>query len=180
MAQLRRLFPGARFAAIRGNLDTRLRKLDAGSYDAIVLAAAGLRRLGFVSRISLTLPAEGCVPAPGQGIIAIEIRDGDDEVARAVAPINDALAGAALEAERELVAVLGGGCQTPIGALALPVATDDLELVAAVVAPDGTRAVRASARGTRAEARAIGRQAAERLLAEGAGDILAEARKYAG
>jgi hydroxymethylbilane synthase len=180
VAQLRRLFPGARFAAIRGNLDTRLRKLDEGGYDAIVLAAAGLRRLGFASRISLTLPAEGCVPAPGQGIIAIEIRAGDDEVARAVAPINDEFAGAALEAERELVAVLGGGCQTPIGALAVPNATGELELVAAVVAPDGTRAVRASARGTRAEARAIGRQAADRLLAEGAGDILAEARKIAG
>jgi hydroxymethylbilane synthase len=180
VAQLRRLFPGARFAAIRGNLDTRLRKLDAGQHDAIVLAAAGLRRLGFVSRISLTLPAEGCVPAPGQGVIAIEIRVGDEEVARAVAPINDPSTGAALEAERELVAVLGGGCQTPIGALAVPVATDELELVAAVIAPDGTRAVRASARGTHAGARAIGREAAERLLAEGAGDILAEARKIAG
>jgi hydroxymethylbilane synthase len=180
VAQMRRLFPGARFAAIRGNLDTRLRKLDTGDYDAIVLAAAGLRRLGFVARISLTLPAEGCVPAPGQGIIAIEIRAGDDEVAEAVAPINDPVAGAALEAERELVAVLGGGCQTPIGALAVPIATDDLELVAVVVAPDGTRAVRASARGPRADARAIGRLAAERLLAEGAGDILAEVRKLAG
>jgi hydroxymethylbilane synthase len=181
VAQLRRLFPGARFAAIRGNLDTRLRKLDAGAdYDAIVLAAAGLRRLGFASRISLTLPTEGCVPAPGQGIIAIEIRTGDDEVARAVAPVNDTISSAALDAERELVAVLGGGCQTPIGALAVPLALDDLELIAIVVAPDGTRAVRASARGTRAEARAIGRQAAERLLAEGAGDILVEARKYAG
>jgi hydroxymethylbilane synthase len=180
VAQLRRLFPGARFASIRGNLDTRLRKLETGDYHAIVLAAAGLRRLGFASRISLTLPAEGCVPAPGQGIIAIEIRAGDEEVARAVAPIDDALAAAALDAERELVAVLGGGCQTPIGALAVPVGSNDLELVAAVIALDGTRAVRATARGARSAARAIGREAAERLLAEGAGDILAEARKLAG
>jgi hydroxymethylbilane synthase len=95
-------------------------------------------------------------------------------------PINDPAAGAALEAERELVAVLGGGCQTPIGALAIPTGTDDLELVAVVVALDGTRAVRASARGTRAAARTIGREAAERLLAEGAGDILTEVRKSTG
>src|SRR5207302_8840565 len=79
IAQLTRLFPGARFTPIRGNLDTRLRKLDEGGYDALVLAAAGLRRLGFASRISLALPAAACVPAPGQGIVAIEVRVGDDD-----------------------------------------------------------------------------------------------------
>src|SRR5262249_32162000 len=72
ISQLSRIFPGAQFAPIRGNLDTRLRKLDSGEYAALVLAAAGLRRLGFASRISLTLPASACVPAPGQGIVAIE------------------------------------------------------------------------------------------------------------
>ena len=80
---------GANFQAIRGNLDTRLRKLDGGDYDALVLAAAGLRRLGFTSRISLALPVSACVPAPGQGIVAIEIRADDDEVRRAVARIDD-------------------------------------------------------------------------------------------
>src|SRR5205823_14438902 len=75
IAQLTRLFPGARFTPIRGNLDTRLRKLDEGGHDALVLAAAGLRRLGFASRISFVLPPDACVPAPGQGIVAIEIRD---------------------------------------------------------------------------------------------------------
>src|SRR5207302_10439981 len=79
IAQLIRLFPGARFTPIRGNLDTRLRKLDEGAHDALVLAAAGLRRLGFASRISLALPAAACVPAPGQGIVAIEVRVGDDD-----------------------------------------------------------------------------------------------------
>jgi hydroxymethylbilane synthase len=180
VVQLLALRPDLEVQPLRGNLDTRLRKLDTGDYDAIVLAAAGLRRLGFMSRISLTVPAEGCVPAPGQGIIAIEIRAGDDTVAKAVAPVNDGAAAAALEAERELVAVLGGGCQTPIGALAVPVGADELELVAVVVALDGTRAVRAGARGLRADARAIGRQAAEELLSKGAGDILTEARKLAG
>src|SRR5712692_7645810 len=99
IAQLTRLFPGARFAPIRGNLDTRLRKLDAGEYDALVLAAAGLRRLGFASRASLALPPSACVPAPGQGIVAIETRADDDRVRQAVARIDDAAANAALTAE---------------------------------------------------------------------------------
>src|SRR5206468_8726303 len=120
IAQLTRLFPGARFMPIRGNLDTRLRKLDEGGHDALVLAAAGLRRLGFESRISFRMPAGACVPAPGQGIVAVEIRDGDEAVRGAVERINDRDAAAALTAERAVVAALGGGCQTPIGALASP------------------------------------------------------------
>ena len=97
MSQITRLMPGASFRPIRGNLDTRLRKLDGGDYDALVLAAAGLRRLGFASRISLALPASACVPAPGQGIVAIEIRADDDEVRRVVAGIDDPAAAAALD-----------------------------------------------------------------------------------
>ena len=110
IAQLTRLFPGARFTPIRGNLDTRLRKLDEGEHDALVLAAAGLRRLGFASRISIALPADACIPAPGQGIVAVEIREGDDPVRSVIEQINDAAAGAALTAERALVEALGGGC----------------------------------------------------------------------
>jgi hydroxymethylbilane synthase len=177
IAQLTRLFPSARFTPIRGNLDTRLRKLDAGEQDALILAAAGLRRLGFGSRISLGLPPSACVPAPGQGIIAIEIRDGDEAVQRAVAAITDAASKAALDAERALVQALGGGCQTPIGALASPVDEDGLDLVAVVVALDGSRAVRADARGSRAGAAALGKRVAEQLMADGAGEILDEARR---
>ena len=176
VAQLTRLMPGANFGAIRGNLDTRLRKLDGGEYDALVLAAAGLRRLGFGSRLSLALPASACVPAPGQGIVAIEIRADDDEVRRAVARIDDPAAEAALHAERALVAALGGGCQTPIGALASPVDGDDLELVAAVVSLDGSRAVRAHARGPRRDAAGLGARVGAQLLAEGADQILLDAR----
>jgi len=175
IAQLTRLFPGARFAPIRGNLDTRLRKLDEGQHDAIVLAAAGLRRLGFASRISMTMPADACVPAPGQGIVAIEIRGGDEATRRAVARIEDAPAAAALKAERAVVERLGGGCQTPIGALATPAADGQLDLVGAVVALDGSRAVRAHARGPRAGAIELGTKVGEQLLAQGAGEILAEA-----
>jgi hydroxymethylbilane synthase len=191
IAQLTRIFPGARFVPIRGNLDTRLRKLDAGEYDAIVLAAAGLTRLGFASRISARLPVDACVPAPGQGIVAIEIREGDEAVRQAVSSMDDAATGAALEAERALVAALGGGCQTPIGALASWVRSaspaspervtgDALELVAVVVSLDGSRAVRAHRRGARSDAAALGARVAADLLAEGAGDILAEAQRALG
>ena len=187
IAQLIRLFPGARFGPIRGNLDTRLRKLDAGGpdnpgdYDALVLAAAGLRRLGFASRISFALPVEACVPAPGQGIVAIEIRADASDVGNVVARINDRAARAALIAERAVVSALGGGCQTPIGALASPVngeAGDEaaIDLVATVIALDGSRIVRARDRGPQTEAAAIGARVAARLQAEGATEILADAR----
>ena len=177
IAQLARLFPGARFTGIRGNLDTRLRKLDEGAHDALVLAAAGLSRLGFASRISLAVPQESCVPAPGQGIVAIEIRAGDDRVADAVAPVNDAAASDALTAERALIAALGAGCQTPVGALAQIVDSGDLGLDAVVVALDGSRVVRARARAPRADAAALGARVGAQLIADGAGEILAEAQR---
>jgi len=180
IAQLTRLFPGARFTPIRGNLDTRLRKLDEGAHDALVLAAAGLRRLGFADRISFALPAEACVPAPGQGIVAIEIRDGDERVRDAVSRIDDRDAAAALVAERALVDALGGGCQTPIGALATPLDGDRIELVAVVVALDGSKAVRANGGASRAEAAALGARLGAQLIADGADEILAEAARAHG
>ena len=177
IAQLAALFPGARFEDVRGNLDTRLRKLDAGEYDLLVLAAAGLRRLGFSSRISAAVPLEDCVPAPGQGIIAVEIRSNDNRTRDAIVRINDADAWSALEAERALVAALGGGCQMPIGAVAVPAGTLDLEFHALVASLDGARAIRYKKRGRRAEAAALGREVASYLLANGAESILNEARR---
>jgi len=175
IAQLSRLMPGARFTPIRGNLDTRLRKLDGGEYDALVLAAAGLRRLGFAARISMAVPVDACVPAPGQGIVAVEIRDDDEVARRVVARIDDPSAAAALNAERALVAALGGGCQTPIGALASGIPSGGIELVAAVVSLDGSRAVRGQSRGLPGAAVALGERVAAQLLKDGAGEILAEA-----
>ena len=174
IAQLSRLFPGARFTPIRGNLDTRLRKLDSGEHDALVLAAAGLRRIAF------TLPAKACVPAPGQGIVAVEIREDDERTRQAVAVIDDEDASAALRAERSLVEALGGGCQTPVGALASRAGNDELDLVAAVVSLDGARAVQAQGRGRAVEAAELGRRIAAELLARGAADILAEAQRVPG
>ena len=180
VAQLTRLFPGAEFHPIRGNLDTRLRKLDEGAHHALILAAAGLRRLGFASRISFALPVDACVPAPGQGIVAIEVREDNADVRRMLAGIDDADAAAALTAERALVQALGGGCQTPIGALASAEDGDGLSLAAAVVAVDGSRAVRGHVRGTRAEAAALGARLGAQLIADGADGILLEARREHG
>jgi hydroxymethylbilane synthase len=176
VAQLSRLWPGANFTPVRGNLDTRLRKVDAGEYDALVLAAAGIRRLGFASRISLSLPVEACVPAPGQGIIAVEVRDDGADVTRIVARITDRQTAAALDAERAVVEALGGGCQIPLGALAEPDGAH-LTLQAVVISLDGRRALRAEDRGEERDPAALGRSVAERLLAEGAGEILEEVRR---
>ncbi|MDE3154143.1 MAG: hydroxymethylbilane synthase [Acidobacteriota bacterium] len=179
VAQLRRLMPDARFSDIRGNLDTRLRKLDEGRYGALVLAAAGLHRLGFGARISLAIPASACLPAPGQGIIAVEIRADDETTRAAVAPIDDPAAARALAAERALVTALGGGCQMPLGALAR-VEQGTLELRGAVLSLDGSRAVQHRARGPLDDAAGLGRRVADALLADGAGALLDEVRRAQG
>jgi hydroxymethylbilane synthase len=157
-------------------VDTRLRKLDAGEHQALVLAAAGLRRLGFASRISMTLPTEVCVPAPGQGIVAVEVRSDDRTTAEFVQRISDATALAALDAERSVVETLGGGCQTPIGALATPIDDSTLELIGTVVSLDGRRVLRASGRARREDAPELGMRVGHELIAKGASEILAEVR----
>jgi hydroxymethylbilane synthase len=175
VAQLLNVFPRATFANVRGNVDTRLRKLDAGEHQALVLAAAGLRRLGFAARISMTLSVDVCVPAPGQGIVAIEIRSDDHATRARVETISDAAALAALDAERAVVETLGGGCQTPIGALATPV-DGSLELIGTVVSLDGRRVIRASARARQDDALELGMRVGHELIAKGASEILAEVR----
>jgi hydroxymethylbilane synthase len=171
VAQLKRLMPHARFAPIRGNIDTRLRKLDAGEHDALVLAAAGLRRLGFSERISATLPASVCVPAPGQGIVAVETRDNDADAAW-VRAIDHGPTHAALDAERAVVTALGGDCQTPIGAYATVSDGGTLDLVAVVVAPDGARLIRATRQGSARDGDSLGTDAGRQLIADGASEIL--------
>jgi hydroxymethylbilane synthase len=173
IAQLRRLFHLATFAPIRGNLDTRLRKLDDGQYAALVLAAAGLKRLGAGNRISGRLPIDACVPAPGQGAIAVQIRANDEAIRARLATINDPETHAALVAERAVVTALNGGCQTPIGALAQPLNTDTLDLRAIVISTDGTRVLRAQATGPLVDPDTLGRGVGEALLSQGAAEILA-------
>ncbi len=120
------------------------------------------------------------MPAPGQGIVAIEIRAGDARAAEAVTRINDSPAGDALTAERALVEALGGGCQTPVGALASVIDGKELELDAVVVALDGSRVVRGQARGTRHDAATLGARVGAQFIADGAGDILADAKRAQG
>lgn len=176
IAALRVAFPTSTFRPIRGNVDTRLRKLDSGECSALVLAAAGLRRLGRESRISALVPVDVMMPAPGQGIIAIEIADdAPAPVREAVARLSDADAWDALVAERAVVQALGGGCQLPLGVLAR---IDGQEIVVAgvVTSLDGSRVVRASVRGNRGRAAATGEKLAGELIKDGAAEILNGAR----
>lgn len=149
-----------------GNLDTRLGRLAAGDFDAIVLAVAGLRRLGREGWSA----SEELVPAAGQGTLAIEARAGDERVAAALAPLRDSAAERTLAAERALVALLGAGCDTPVGAHARELADGSLELRCFIGSPDGGEWIRDSVRG--GEPLALGAAAAERLLACGAAAML--------
>jgi hydroxymethylbilane synthase len=171
-AQLRALFPRARFGAVRGNVDTRLRKLDAGEFDAMVLAAAGLKRLGHGDRITAALDTAQCIPAPCQGIVAIETRM---DVPAVLRDIDDPTASVSFRAERALIAALGGGCQLPLGALATP-RGPALEMEAIVVSPDGARRVRGTAAGDSGRPEELGRKLAAALAREGAIAILDEVR----
>jgi hydroxymethylbilane synthase len=177
IAQLSRVFPGARFGGIRGNIDTRLRKLDAGEHDALVLAIAGLRRLGLGKRVTLALGPSTCVPAPGQGIVAVEIRENDDNMRSIVAPVDDPASAAALTAERALVRGLGAGCQMPVGGLASALPEGSLELVAVVTSLDGAQVIRATGQGTHDDAARLGERVAAELISQGADDLLAAARE---
>src|SRR5262245_17139065 len=166
-AQLRCLRPDLEVESVRGNVDTRLRKLDEGQYAAIVLAAAGLTRLGWANRIAESLPPEVMCPAVGQGALAIETRDGEN-VCQA---LDHAATRAAVTAERAVLRSLGGGCLTPIGAHAR-VEQEGLRLMAIVISTDGAQSVRDSAAGPANEAERIGRELGERLLRQGAAQIL--------
>ena len=178
VAQLRRAWPRAAFRLVRGNVGTRLRKLDAGDYDLLVLAVAGLERLGLADRISVRIDADACLPAPGQGIVAVETRAGDTGTADALAAVDDAPARAALAAERALVTALGGGCHAPIGALAEGDG-DRLRLRTMVASLDGTRRLRREAAMPADAAPALGEAVARALLAAGAGPLLEAAQRAA-
>lgn len=170
-AQLRLLRPDLLVEPVRGNVDTRLRKLAERRYDAIVLAVAGLRRLGWEERIAEILPVDTMLPAVGQGALAIEAREGDGVAWAACRPLEDRGTRCAVTAERALLAALGGGCQVPVGAYA-EISGGALSLRAIVISPDGAQAVRDQIRGAPAEAEQLGRELAQRLLAAGAEAIL--------
>jgi hydroxymethylbilane synthase len=169
-AQLHRLRRDLIIESIRGNVDTRLRKLDEGQYDAIVLAAAGLKRLGWADRIAEILDPERMCPAVGQGALAIETRPSGAGW-NAVQALDHSATRAAVTAERGVLRSLGGGCQVPIGAYA-QVAAGRLRLHAVVASPDGQELIRAESEGPAAEADALGLALGADLLERGARRIL--------
>ncbi|MCC6473000.1 MAG: hydroxymethylbilane synthase [Burkholderiales bacterium] len=170
-AQIRAQHPRIRVLAARGNLDTRLAKLERGEYDALVLAAAGLRRLGLGERIRCLLEPEVSLPAPGQGALAIECRTDRADLLAALAPLDDPATAACVRAERALSASLSGSCRLPLGAFAVE-RDAHIHLRGVVGMPDGSRLIHAESSGPRDAPQALGRRVAEALRARGAQDIL--------
>jgi len=166
-AQVLLLRPDLRPVPIRGNAGTRLAKVTTGEVDAVVLGHAGLARIGHLDLVSQVFEPDEMLPAPGQGALAVECRDGDQDLAGWLGEIDDAVSRAATTAERALLAALQAGCAAPIGAYAT--GTDSLRLDAIVVSADGGMALRASAVGPAAEAERLGRAVAADLLVRGAG-----------
>lgn len=175
LAQLRAHRPDLTFEPIRGNVDTRLRKLQEGVVGALIMAAAGLHRAGFTDRITEYLDPEYCLPAPGQGALAIEIRSRDSEIGMVVSKLHDPITALEVQAERALLAKLEGGCQVPIGAHAVH-DNGYLHLTGLIASPDGTRVIRYEAEGPVNRARALGEQVADWLLAHGGAEILGSLR----
>jgi hydroxymethylbilane synthase len=169
VAQLQAARPDLVVEGIRGNVDTRLRKLDEGQFDSIVLAAAGLNRLGWSERIAEHIPVEVMCPAVGQGSLAIQTRDDDGPATQACRKLDHLATHAAITAERAVLAVLGGGCQVPIGAHAT-LEDGTIHLRAIVISTDGTRMVKRESYGI--DAIRLGTALGEELLANGAREIL--------
>jgi hydroxymethylbilane synthase len=172
-AQLVHLRPDLEIIPMRGNLDTRIKKLSTLKLDAIVLAAAGLRRLNWGDQISDYFEPEVLLPAIGQGVLAIEGRLGDERINRLVAPLNHIPTEASLMAERAFLRGLEGGCQVPIAGFAR-LDSGRLSLTGLVAGVEGHRVIRGRVEGPAAKSEELGKQLAEELLAQGAGDILRE------
>jgi hydroxymethylbilane synthase len=170
-AQLKAVRPDLDIHPLRGNVDTRLRKLEQGEYDAIILASAGLKRLGKTELIKQIIPVEIMCPAAGQGALGIEIRVGDAATRAYLAFLNDPAARAATACERALLNSLGGGCQVPIGAFA-EIRNGKLHLESIVADPDGSKLLRDSRDGSVEDAEKLGNAAGAALLARGGDQIL--------
>jgi hydroxymethylbilane synthase len=178
-AQLRHIRPDLDVRDLRGNVDTRLRKVEAGEYDAVMLAKAGLDRLGWSHRISETLAPEVCMPAVGQGALGVECRASDAETANALETLDDAETRAAIVAERTLLSALQGGCQVPLGAWAR-MERDELVLEACVCSIDGLQYVKQRVAAPPDQARALGGRMAQLLIDAGAQSILEQVSRQRG
>ena len=172
-AQLLAQQPNIIVKPLRGNLDTRIKKLDSGEYDAIILACAGLERLGWKSRIAAELP-DTMLSAVGQGAIGIECRQNDTKIIEILAKLNDEITWNCITAERSMNRALGGSCHTPIAGYA-EIDNDKLQLTGLVAMTDGSKIIRAKSSGTIDIANEIGQQVAKNLLDQGANSIIASA-----
>jgi hydroxymethylbilane synthase len=170
--QIREGYPELKIDWLRGNVNTRLKKLDDGGFDAIILAAAGLKRLGFEGRIRSCLEPEESLPAIGQGAIGIEARSGDEQVRQLIAPLADVDTTLRVQAERAMNETLNGGCQVPLAGYAV-LEGDQLYLRGLVGEPDGSVVLRSEIRGASSDAVSLGVKLAEDLIRQGAGEILA-------
>ena len=175
--QLRERRPDLDVRFLRGNVNSRLRKLDEGQYDAIILACAGLIRLGMSARIRDRIPVQESLPAGGQGAVGIELRDGDQRTRELLEPLHHGPTAERVLAERALNRRLQGGCEVPIAAFAVHDKDEQLWLRGLVGRPDGSGTLRAEARGSRHAPEPLGIQVADALLAQGAAEILAEVYK---
>ena len=172
-AQLRLLRPDLRVEPLRGNVNTRLAKLDAGNYDAIILAAAGLERLEFDDRISQVFAPDEMLPAAAQGVVGIECREDATELRKILAQLNHPTSVRTTLAERAIARVLDASCQSPVATYAT-IAGDAMNVTALVAMPDGTRAIRDSVSGAAHQAEQLGEALAARLLEQGARELLDE------
>lgn len=175
-AQLRALRPDLHLKNLRGNIGTRLRRLDDGDFAAIILAAAGLKRLGALTRIREHLTLDDCLPAAGQGAIGVECLSTASSIKTLLIPLNHALSFSCVSAERAACQKLGGGCQVPVAAFA-EYHAPYLYLKGLVASQDGSKLLRAYAKGSLQEPEVIGHRVADALLAQGAAQILQEFRK---
>ena len=171
-SQLRARFPRLKIEPLRGNVQTRLRKLDEGKYAAIILAAAGLKRLGLGDRIRAVISSDDSLPAVGQGALGIECRADRADLVGVLAPLHHADTAACVLAERAMSRALAGSCQVPLGGFA-EVTGDKLRMRGFVATPDGARLLRAEHAGSVRDPEALGDAVAQDLLAQGAGEILA-------
>ncbi|MEE9334750.1 MAG: hydroxymethylbilane synthase [Granulosicoccaceae bacterium] len=176
-AQLRALKPNLRIKDMRGNVGTRLAKLDSGDFDATLLACAGLMRLGLESRITQRIDTKICLPAAGQGIIGIQLRSSDQRLLNILAPLHHQQSAICLEAERAVTAGLEGGCSAPIAALA-QLDGDKLTMVARVIGLDGKTLLETTQSGNGTDAHNIGTAAAKELIKQGAKQLLEEAELF--
>ena len=178
-AQLLHHYPHLEICPVRGNIDTRIKKLQRGDFDGMVLACAGLNRLGCADMITARIPVDLCLPAVGQGAIGLEIKEGDNETSTMVAALNCSQTAVAVHAERAFLRRLEGGCQLPVGALAEKKGTK-LHLTGMVASLDGKALFTGEKEGDPGEAELLGTALAEELLKEGCGEVLAQIRREGG